>query len=336
MGFLRASVKFWDPKDHVFQFNTTEICTTIEEFSAILGYDPNKKSVAVSCDPRHKEFLSDALGLPTSITDSMIKGHVVNLRAIISRLIDKCTYGVIDNMQKNFGLALCMVCSRRRGFVDARAISVVNQIKDGDNLVSLILVETLLGLDAVFHGEEFQNFLGSPLTLQIWLMERLDMTTKPSSGNYGPSSFLSRAVIKTECQIESDWIKFLDKKSSTSIQWDCYWWKCPPPILGSLGSYHIFLVGLQRATFYKGDRLLRKFKYEQGMIGGKRRRPFSPVNTNPIFVKNMLLGLEMADQVDQSFVKVHFHKMTTEYSNWLVNMIVDKEAEMVAMRKQFL
>ena len=28
--------------------------------------------------------------------------------------------------------------------------------------------------------------------------------------------------------------------------------------------------------------------------------------------------------------------MTTEYSNWLVNKIVDKEAEMVAMRNQFL
>ena len=63
---------------------------------------------------------------------------------------------------------------------------------------------------------------------------------------------------------------------------------------------------------------------------------FSPVNTNPTFVKNMLLGLEMADQVNQSFVKVHFHKMTTEYPNWLVNKIVDKEAKMVAMRKQFL
>ena len=40
--------------------------------------------------------------------------------------------------------------------------------------------------------------------------------------------------------------------------------------------------------------------------------------------------------MDQSFVKVHFHKMTIEYSNWLVDKIVDKEAEMVAMRKQFL
>ena len=47
-----------------------------------------------------------------------------------------------------------LLCSRRRSFVDARAISVVNQIKDGDNPVSLILVETLLGLDVVFHGGE--------------------------------------------------------------------------------------------------------------------------------------------------------------------------------------
>ena len=28
--------------------------------------------------------------------------------------------------------------------------------------------------------------------------------------------------------------------------------------------------------------------------------------------------------------------MTTEYSNWLIDKIVDKEAEMVAMREQFL
>ena len=40
----------------------------------------------------------------------------------------------------------------------------------------------------------------------------------------------------------------------------------------------------------------------------------------------------MADRVDQSFVKVYFHKITTEYSNWLVGKIAD----MVAMRKQFL
>ena len=82
--FLRAAMKFWDLEDHVFRFNTVELCLTIEEFSALLGYDPSKKSIAVSCDPRHKESLSDALGIPTSITDSMIEGHMVNLHAIIS------------------------------------------------------------------------------------------------------------------------------------------------------------------------------------------------------------------------------------------------------------
>ena len=64
--------------------------------------------------------------------------------------------------------------------MDARAISVVTQIKDGDNPVSLILAETLLELDA------------------------LDMIAKPTTGNYEPSSFLSGAIIKIECQTESD------------------------------------------------------------------------------------------------------------------------------------
>ena len=69
------------------------------------------------------------------------------------------------------------------------------------------------------------------------------------------------------------------------------------------------------------------------MPSGKRRRPFTPVDTNPTSVQNMLLGLEMADQVNQSFVKVHFHRMTIEYSNWLIDKIVDNEAERVAMRE---
>ena len=202
-------MRFWDPKDHVFWFKTVEFCPTIEEFSAILGYDSGRKSVAVYCDPRHRESLFDALGLPTSITSSMIKGHMVNLRAIVSKLIDKRTYGVTDNMQKSFGLAQCFVgeflfCSRRHSLMDSRTINVMSQLKDGDNSISLILAKTLLGLNVVFHGGESQNFLGSPLTLQIWLMERLYMITKPTTGNYGPGSFLSRTVIKTKGQTESD------------------------------------------------------------------------------------------------------------------------------------
>ena len=152
------------------------------------------------------------------------------------------------------------------------------------------------------------------------------MIAMPSAIDYGLDNFLSRVVLKTECQIESDWVKFLNKKSSASIRWNCYWWKCPPPLLRSLGSDHIFIVGLRRATFYKADRLLRQFQYDQGMLSGRGRKPFTPVETNLTSIRNMLLGFEMAGRVDQSFVKVHFHRMTTEYSNWLVNKIADKEA----------
>lgn len=49
----------------------------------------------------------------------------------------------------------------------------------------------------------------------------------------------------------------------------------------------------------------------------------------------MLLGLDMADRVDQTFVKVHFHKMKVEYSNWLVDWVVDRETDMVLMRETF-
>ena len=105
----------------------------------------------------------------------------------------------------------------------------MSQIKDGDNSTSLTLVETLLGLDSVFLGGESQQFLGSPLTLQIWLMERLDMIATPTVANYGPSNFLSRPVLKTVCQSESNWVKFLNKKSSISIQWNLIGQECIDP-----------------------------------------------------------------------------------------------------------
>ena len=94
----------------------------------------------------------------------------MNLHAIVTRLIDKRTHSLSNNKQKNFGLALCFIAefllySRRPGFVDARAIGIIGHVRDGDNPASLILAETLLGLDSVFLGGESQQFLRSPLTL---------------------------------------------------------------------------------------------------------------------------------------------------------------------------
>ena len=54
--------------------------------------------MVVSCDPKHKEILSDALGLSISITSSMIKGHMVNLHAIATSFIHQRTHDIFDNM----------------------------------------------------------------------------------------------------------------------------------------------------------------------------------------------------------------------------------------------
>ena len=100
----------------------------------------------------------------------MIEGYIVNLHAVVTRLIDKHTYGLSDNMQKIFGFPLYfmgefLLFFGRPGFIDAWAIGIVSQVKDGDNPTSLIFAKTLLGMDSAFLGGESQPFLGNPLTL---------------------------------------------------------------------------------------------------------------------------------------------------------------------------
>ena len=46
-----------------------------------------KKFVAVFYDPKHEEILFDALGLSVSITSSMIEVYMVNLHAVVTRLL---------------------------------------------------------------------------------------------------------------------------------------------------------------------------------------------------------------------------------------------------------
>ena len=48
------------------------------------------------------------------------------------------------------------------------------------------------------------------------------MIAKPTTVNYELGNFLSRAVIKIECQTESDWVKFLDKKSRIGPYLPCW------------------------------------------------------------------------------------------------------------------
>ena len=109
MGFSPCRREVLGIEDHIFQFSTAKLCPTIGDFSTIMDYELGKKSIVVSCDPKHKGILSDALGLSTLVTSSMIEGHMVNLHVVFTRIIDRRTHGLFDNMQKKFGLALCIM-----------------------------------------------------------------------------------------------------------------------------------------------------------------------------------------------------------------------------------
>lgn len=84
-------------------------------------------------------------------------------------------------------------------------MGIIKQMKDGDSLVPLILVETILGLDSTYL-EESHQFRGSPLNLQIWLdvANMVDGENEyiappsSSSSSYGRSNFLSKSVSKTK------------------------------------------------------------------------------------------------------------------------------------------
>ena len=100
MGFSPCRREVLGIEDHIFQFSTSKLCPTIGEFSTIMDYEFGKKYIAVSCDPKHRGILFDALGLSTSVTSSMIEGHMVNLHVVVTRIIDRRTHGLFNNMQK--------------------------------------------------------------------------------------------------------------------------------------------------------------------------------------------------------------------------------------------
>ena len=74
----------------------------------------------------------------------------------------------------------------------------------------------------------------------------------------------------------------------------------PTPFVVVSGIRSYFPSWVKESDFLQSNRLLRQFQYEQRMPSGKRRKPFTLVDTNHTSIRNMLLSLEMVDRVDQS------------------------------------
>ena len=49
-ALLHVTTTLWDPKDHVFIFNSQELCPLIEEFAAILGCSLDSTAIITLSD----------------------------------------------------------------------------------------------------------------------------------------------------------------------------------------------------------------------------------------------------------------------------------------------
>ena len=84
---LHAATSFWDSKDHVFRFNSQELCPLIEEFAAILGFSLDSTAMIIlpDLDMQIPHKLISFFDMPPDdIYSSLIPSGTLNLSAILA------------------------------------------------------------------------------------------------------------------------------------------------------------------------------------------------------------------------------------------------------------
>ena len=337
-GFLMAASRFWDAKDHVFRFHLAELCPTVEEFTAILGCDIDARPAVPSCEPKYQNRLSSLMRIPLKEVVPLLDGQWVDVQKMIDKFMPMEVRTLHQSRSKCFALAFCLLSefllfTGDHGFADARVADIVHEAENEKNIVPIVLAETFHGLDAL-SNQETLLFHGSPLLLQFWLMDHLSLVLPPTMSPYGPEHYRGRSLKRTSCVTEQDWIKHLKEKSSASILWHCSWWGCQNPRLRSSGWDHLFLMGLRKASFYKGDRLLRQFDLEPKVPG--EAREFGMVHATSTTITIYERGLINADRAGNSYRHAGLLKNNHAYLAWLAEEVYDQEEILRKKRRAFL
>ena len=86
-ALLHADATFWDPKDHVFRFNSQELCPLIEEFADILGcsLDSTAMIALPDLDMQIPHRLIAFFDMPpNNIYSSLLTSGLLNLSSLIT------------------------------------------------------------------------------------------------------------------------------------------------------------------------------------------------------------------------------------------------------------
>ncbi|GMP99554.1 hypothetical protein CsSME_00046987 [Camellia sinensis var. sinensis] len=153
-----------------------EICPTIEEFQALME---SRRDEEIIPQPHfgHIQALGRMCGLTLYEARSLVHNGELDIPSLIHRFSDVGDRG--DLLWRGFQQhTLCLfmlahfLLSPSFGRSSIRLVEVVQGLKEGKSCIGLVLANTLMGLDA-FHRREITKFIGSPLFLQVWLMDKL-------------------------------------------------------------------------------------------------------------------------------------------------------------------
>ena len=119
-ALLHVAATFWNPKDHVFRFNSQELCPLIEEFVAIMGCSLNSAAMIAlpNLDMQIPHKLISFFDMPPDdIYSSLLPSGLMNLSSLItayeikdkkqSCLDQNCLFLLICSVSTNFFSGRC-------------------------------------------------------------------------------------------------------------------------------------------------------------------------------------------------------------------------------------
>ncbi len=326
---LTAATYFWDPQLHVFRFNYEELCPTMEEFCALYGVSPAGPFILPTPRSSYLTSFSNFLGISQQEVSILVKDHMVNLMEIATSFLAHDSKGNLNfNLTTQRALAFCLIgrflISTGTLYVPIQICELIPFLLEHNNLIPMVLAETLNSLDKV-HDNPQAPLGGSPILLQMWLLEKLNFLSPTTINPYKPQHYCCRRVELPGQFSLREWLGYFQTLSWRNIKWFVFIWGCKEQILlRTSGCAMVKLIGLRSTSFYWTSRILRQMGAMQtiptSMVFDHSVEPVGPTMIKWAQTRwTDQLKLTRVENTDGPYV------MSPEYKTWLKNSLGVRE-----------
>ena len=164
-SMIAGAASFWDPRENVFRFQFTELCPTIEEFSAILHIPCDERTKMAVPVPKMKieDVIAARSGLSKSAWQALIsrdpESPGIDMRVALEMLVRLKKKSPAWVALIKILLVRLYLCEEPLGYrCSFRLFSVINQLKPRTSIMGVMLAKTLIYLDSVKKGRMMTRF----------------------------------------------------------------------------------------------------------------------------------------------------------------------------------